>query len=860
MADEYKSIYSGQEVDTSVAISKKALTIDNIVQTTGPSPSQVMSQQAVTVALKTAKAATVQVGTTTTGPAGSSASVTNSGTEYDAILDFVIPRGDTGEIGEKGNGITSIEKTSSSGLIDTYTITYDDGSTETFQITNADQIDLRYINGQLQWKYETAGSWTTLFTIDDTLSTTSDNPIQNKIVTNTINSIKNNLNNEVIQNITTSVSEDNFNLIKTLINLNTQETIQQSTNIPLANSTNAGLMSSSDFSSLQDLENRVGNLEGKTTRLLYTASTNPTASDINSFVVGLGYTSPFEGIAVVVDETFHIWHYYDNNNIGWRDDGVDTVSNFTNTTAGIVKGSTENGKVFAETDGTGSVNGWASLNTNVSNLQSTTQALSSSVSTLQNTVSTHTSNISDLQTTTQNLSNTVNSLNTQVGTNTSNITNLQNNKIDINQGSNNTGKVLTVGSDGNVTPQDIPSSGGTVVNVNNAPQATINFTSDPQTQIDNIENNTTVLQNSVGGFAAGEGSSTSQGGSIGDSASSTNGGSIGYNSKSTNGGAMGFSAITTTGGAIGSGSASGEGFSGGSLAKVALSGRKYIDAIQLGSGTNEQEKTLQIYDDNIYNATTHTLTVQNATISNSSPMLYFNNTVGIGQTKFIGIDSNGNFVFSGEILLNGQTLSSWFNSKANLSDGNTFNGLQQFEEISLANGSSSILSGLISLSGGTYKFSFPSQNPATESLTRYIQFNTTSGHILSNNTSGSFQIGPVSSSAEFQIYSKDASNEFIDEITFNGKDLVFIEDIGDDFVRQSDGIQLCWGSIPSSTGTITLPKNFVDENFKVFFAGTSNNSSGVTLYFISSYSQTTSTFTTLSANFPRTYFAIGKWK
>jgi hypothetical protein len=43
--------------------------------------------------------ASVSVGTTTTGSAGSSASVTNSGTPLDAILNFTIPRGDTGATG-----------------------------------------------------------------------------------------------------------------------------------------------------------------------------------------------------------------------------------------------------------------------------------------------------------------------------------------------------------------------------------------------------------------------------------------------------------------------------------------------------------------------------------------------------------------------------------------------------------------------------------------------------------------------------------------------------------------------------------------------------------------------------------------
>lgn len=48
-------------------------------------------------------AATVTVGTTTTGEAGTEASVTNSGTTSAAVLNFVIPKGDKGDKGEKGD-------------------------------------------------------------------------------------------------------------------------------------------------------------------------------------------------------------------------------------------------------------------------------------------------------------------------------------------------------------------------------------------------------------------------------------------------------------------------------------------------------------------------------------------------------------------------------------------------------------------------------------------------------------------------------------------------------------------------------------------------------------------------------------
>lgn len=44
---------------------------------------------------------------------------------------------DTG-VSASGNGISTITKTGTSGIIDTYTITFDNGTTTTFTVTNAD--------------------------------------------------------------------------------------------------------------------------------------------------------------------------------------------------------------------------------------------------------------------------------------------------------------------------------------------------------------------------------------------------------------------------------------------------------------------------------------------------------------------------------------------------------------------------------------------------------------------------------------------------------------------------------------------------------------------------------------------------
>ena len=43
--------------------------------------------------------------------------------------------------GSTGNGISSISKTSTEGLVDTYTITYTDGNTTTFEVTNGSKGD-----------------------------------------------------------------------------------------------------------------------------------------------------------------------------------------------------------------------------------------------------------------------------------------------------------------------------------------------------------------------------------------------------------------------------------------------------------------------------------------------------------------------------------------------------------------------------------------------------------------------------------------------------------------------------------------------------------------------------------------------
>ena len=67
--------------------------------------------------------------------------------------------GATGATGATGNGIASITKTGTEGLVDTYTITYTNGQTTTFTVTN----------GQTP-------------TVDSAMSDSSANPVENRVI------------------------------------------------------------------------------------------------------------------------------------------------------------------------------------------------------------------------------------------------------------------------------------------------------------------------------------------------------------------------------------------------------------------------------------------------------------------------------------------------------------------------------------------------------------------------------------------------------------------------------------------------------------------------------------------------------
>ena len=94
------------------------------------------------------------------------------------------------------------------------------------------------------------------------------------------------------------------------------------------------------------------------------------------------------------------------------------------------------------------------------------------------------------------------------------------------------------------------------------------------------------IQNTNGGFSAGNG------------ASATAGGAVGFNTSATDGGAIGLYAQETEGGgAVGYDSSATNGFAGGYLAKATGN-----NSVQLGGGTNSDGNTIQYRSNKVFNA------------------------------------------------------------------------------------------------------------------------------------------------------------------------------------------------------------------------------------------------------------------
>lgn len=154
----------------------------------------------------------------------------------------------------------------------------------------------------------------------------------------------------------------------------TTKNVEVFQNIPLASQTQTGLMNAQTYQTLNGLNSRVSILENKLGTVYVTfASDEPTQTEITGLFTEKTGRAPSSGDSVK-DIARGLAYEYDGTT--WVK-FASPVSAWSNDGAGIVKGTPASGAagtLFAEEDGTGSVNGWDELNTTVTNNYNTLNA------------------------------------------------------------------------------------------------------------------------------------------------------------------------------------------------------------------------------------------------------------------------------------------------------------------------------------------------------------------------------------------------------------------------------------------------------------------------------------------------------
>lgn len=164
-------------------------------------------------------------------------------------------------------------------------------------------------------------------------------------------------------------SQESAVLLKTQTKSTATGAITTSTDaLPVANSEHHGVMPKEAYAQLQKLDTRTAALEGASRRYPVHLGTDPLTQAQYQQAYELAANAagqiPPDGATLVNLDNNHAITYFENagaTNEHWIDRGIDTVSVATNLIAGIVKGSTDPGKCFAELDGSFSLNGWDGL-------------------------------------------------------------------------------------------------------------------------------------------------------------------------------------------------------------------------------------------------------------------------------------------------------------------------------------------------------------------------------------------------------------------------------------------------------------------------------------------------------------------
>ena len=152
------------------------------------------------------------------------------------------------------------------------------------------------------------------------------------------------------------------------VNLQSGATSTKNIPLPVASATQAGVMNSALFNAVSSNTANINALLGGAVSVTGLPA-SPTQTELTTaWQTETGLTNLINRAQIYDVTNSKIWTYYTNSSTWFEAPagGSISISTFTNSSEGTILGSTNAGQVFAENDGTGSVNGWDALSAAVS--------------------------------------------------------------------------------------------------------------------------------------------------------------------------------------------------------------------------------------------------------------------------------------------------------------------------------------------------------------------------------------------------------------------------------------------------------------------------------------------------------------
>lgn len=185
-----------------------------------------------------------------------------------------------------------------------------------------------------------------------------------------------------------AVSTSTVKINESKINLSDKSASSDSVTLPVASASRAGIMNSSTYVAVSNNTNNINAILNGAVAIA-SISANPTQTELtNRWLSETGISTLINRASIYDTTNDKVWTYYSNTAMWYAASNTAqvTVNTFTNSSEGVIKGSTNTGQVFAENDGTGSINGWDALSNNVSTNANNISSLQTTVAGKQNTL------------------------------------------------------------------------------------------------------------------------------------------------------------------------------------------------------------------------------------------------------------------------------------------------------------------------------------------------------------------------------------------------------------------------------------------------------------------------------------------